>query len=48
MAIKSRESGHYFIDPDGPGVGASPVHVLNLGGSTFEEYLQHECRPGVL
>ena len=28
MAIKSRESGHYFIDPDGPGVGASPVQVI--------------------
>ena len=25
---RSRQSGHYFIDPDGPGVGAPPVQVF--------------------
>ena len=35
VAIKSRESGHYFIDPDGPGVGASPVQVLRFGWINF-------------
>ena len=28
MRAGLRESGHYFIDPDGPGVGAPPVQVL--------------------
>jgi hypothetical protein len=29
VVLAARESGQYFIDPDGPGVGAPPVQVSN-------------------